>query len=114
MARKVSAFQVRFASLLLIAALSLCGQQTSATLVGSVIDPSGRVVPNAIVAATETRTGVTRNTTTTGDGVYNLPYLAPGIYRVEISAPGFKKVVRENIELSVSSTVRVDASLETG
>jgi hypothetical protein len=110
----VLALRSRFAGLLILAAAPLFGQQTSATLVGSVLDSSGRSVPNASITATETRTGVARSTTSTGEGVYNLPYLTPGIYRVEITAAGFKKAIREAVELGVSSTVRVDATLEPG
>ncbi len=98
----------------LIAPLSTIAQQVSATLIGTVTDPSGATVPNATVTATETRTGVVRKATTTSDGAFTIPYLAPGAYRVEFEAAGFKKVVRENIELPVSSSIRVDASLEPG
>ncbi len=90
------------------------GQQTSSTLVGSVLDQTGGTVPNATVTATETKTGVARSTVTTADGVYNLPYLTPGTYKIEISAAGFKKVVRDSVDLNVSSTVRVDVQLEPG
>jgi hypothetical protein len=103
----------------ILSAAIACGalinaQQVSSTLVGSVLDATGATVPNAEITVTETRTGVTRKTVTTTDGVYNLPYLTPGTYRVEITAQGFKKFVRENVELPVSSTVRVDTSLEPG
>ena len=107
-------------SVFLVLALALIGpqfaaaQQVSATFTGTVTDPSGAVVPNAVVSATETRTGIARKTVTTGDGVYTIPYLAPGLYKVEVEAAGFKKVVRENVELPVSSTIRVDVALEPG
>ena len=104
----------RFLSAVLACGSLAYSQQVSSTLVGAVVDQTGATVPNAEVTVTETRTGVVRKTATTPEGVYNLPYLTPGIYRVEISAPGFKKVIRENVELSVSSTARVDASLEPG
>ena len=107
-------FHAQLFTIALLLAANSTAQQTSSTLVGSVLDQSGGTVPNATITATETRTGVSRSTVTTADGVYNLPYLTPGTYRVEISAQGFKKVVRENVELSVSSTVRVDVSLEPG
>jgi hypothetical protein len=97
-----------------LALFTTYSQQVSATLIGTVTDPSGATVPNATVTATEVRTGVVRKATTTSDGLYTLPYLAPGLYKVQIEAPGFKKVVRENIDLPVSSSIRVDASLEPG
>jgi len=57
---------------------------------------------------------VARSTVTTAEGIYNLPYLTPGTYKIEISAAGFKKVVRDSVDLNVSSTVRVDVQLEPG
>src|SRR5713226_8997728 len=111
--RKLAAFPA-----LLILTLAIVppawAQAVSATLIGTVTDSSGATVPNATVTATETRTGVLRKTSTTADGVYTIPYLAPGVYRVEIESAGFKKSSRDNVELAVSSTVRVDATLEPG
>ncbi len=92
----------------------LNAQQVSATLIGTVTDPSGATVPNASVTATQVSTGIVRKVNTTSDGVYTIPYLAPGTYRVEIEAAGFKKVIRENVNLPVSSSIRVDAALEPG
>src|SRR5207247_5539052 len=89
-------------------------QAVSATLIGTVTDSSGATVPNAIVTVTETQTGVSRKTSTTSDGVYTVPYLAPGVYRVEVENTGFKKFSRVNVGLAVSSTVRIDATLEPG
>jgi len=110
-------------SLLLVLTLALAnhitlpqarGQAVSATLLGMVTDASGGVVPGATVSVTEVNTGQTRSTTTTVAGVYSVPYLSPGRYRVEISAPGFKTFVREPVEVTVASSVRVDAVLEVG
>ena len=104
-------------NLLLFASISAGvarGQAVSSTLVGTVTDSSGAVVPNAAVTATEVRTGVARKTNTTSDGVYTLPYVAPGDYKVEIEVTGFKRFSRENIPVAVSATVRVDAVLEPG
>src|SRR5262249_13901609 len=89
-------------------------QAVSATLIGSITDSSGATIPNATVTVTETQTGVSRKTTTSSDGVYTVPYLAPGVYRVEVETTGFKKFSRDNVGLTVSSTVRVDAALEPG
>jgi hypothetical protein len=90
------------------------GQAVSATILGTVTDSSGAVVPGATVAVTEVNTGVSRNGSTTGAGTYSLPYLSPGKYRVEITTAGFKKFLRENVEVTVASAVRVDAALEVG
>lgn len=103
-------------SLLALASLSspVAAQVVTATLTGSVTDPSGGTVPNATVKVTENSTGAVRSTTTSVDGVYNVPYLAPGSYRVEIDAAGFKKFSQDNVILSVSTTARIDAELSPG
>src|SRR5207245_5272056 len=75
-------------------------QAVSATLIGTVTDSSGATIPSAAVTVTETQTGVSRKTTTTSDGVYTVPYLAPGVYRVEVEIAGFKKFSRDNIGLA--------------
>jgi hypothetical protein len=89
-------------------------QAVSATLLGTVTDSTGALVPGAGITVTEVNTGVSRTASTTSAGVYTIPYLSPGRYKVEIAAAGFKKFIRENIELTVAASVRVDASLELG
>src|SRR5216684_8189906 len=105
------------AAVLILASVSTpvaFAQAVSATLIGTITDSSGATIPNATVTVTETQTGVSRKTTTTSDGVYTVPYLAPGVYRIEVENTGFKKFSRDNVGLTVSSTVRVDATLEPG
>jgi hypothetical protein len=90
------------------------GQVVTATLTGNVKDSSGGSIPNATVTATQISTGVTRSTTTTPEGLYNLPYLNPGTYRVEVEAQGFKKFSQSNVILDVSTVARIDATLTPG
>jgi Carboxypeptidase regulatory-like domain/TonB-dependent Receptor Plug Domain len=92
----------------------LGAQVITATLTGNVRDISGAVVPNATVTATQTSTGVSRTTTSTGDGLYNLPYLEPGVYSVSVEVSGFKKFLQENVLLEVSTIARIDATLTPG
>ncbi|HXB73858.1 MAG TPA: TonB-dependent receptor [Candidatus Acidoferrales bacterium] len=89
-------------------------QVVTATLTGSITDSSGGSVPNANVKVTERSTGVVRSTNTSVDGVYNVAYLSPGIYLVEVEAKGFKKYSQDNVRLDVSTTSRVDATLTPG
>lgn len=95
-------------------ASKLPAQIVTATLTGTVTDASGASVPGASVRVTEASTGATRSTTTTSDGVYNIPYLSPGKYRLEVDAHGFKRFQQNNVELNVSTTARIDATLATG
>src|SRR3954468_19428993 len=66
----------------------------TATLVGTVTDSSGLVVPNAKVSVVNVDTAFLSETVTTAEGFYNVPYLAPGIYRLTVEAGGFKRHVR--------------------
>src|SRR5437667_2013428 len=103
-------FTLRIAVLILAFACQpiAFAQAVSATLIGTVTDSSGATVPNATVTVVETQTGVSRKTRTTSDGVYTVPYLAPGLYRVEVENAGLKKFSRDSVGLAVYSTVRVD------
>lgn len=98
---------------LLLASLAY-SQVVTATLTGTVTDTSSGSVPQATVTATETTTGVSRSTVTSAEGVYSLPFLSPGTYRVDIEKPGFKKFSRDSIALGVSTVGRVDAVLNPG
>jgi hypothetical protein len=105
-----------FAFLLLALIISSPGlaQVVTATLTGSITDPSGASVPNATVKVTEVSTGVSRSTNTSSDGYSIVPYLNPGVYRVEVDAAGFKKHSQETVRLDVSTTARLDATLTPG
>src|SRR6202034_2505754 len=70
----------------------LCAQTTSAILSGTVTDPTDKVVPAAEVTATNTDTGVESKTKTNGDGIYLLPALQYGHYRININKQGFKQI----------------------
>jgi hypothetical protein len=88
--------------------------QDTATLTGTVTDPSGAVIAGAEVVVTNVATGMTARAETNAEGIYRVPFLRPGTYRVTITAAGFKRFVRDNVTLSVGSTVPVNATLEIG
>jgi hypothetical protein len=89
-------------------------QAVSGTIVGTVTDSSGASVPNAQVTLVLTGQGTVHNATTNESGNYTEPDLPPGVYTVTISAPGFKKDIRQNITLETNTTARVDVALSTG
>ncbi len=97
-----------------LAAALLLAQGERGTFNGTVTDPSGAVVPGATVKAVNVATNVEIQAQTTSAGVYRMPYLPPGTYRLTVSAPGFKTAVRENVVLSVAQTLTVDFALEVG
>ncbi len=94
--------------------LSAVGQTVTGSLVGHVEDSAGAVVPGARVVVTEVSRGTTREITTNDEANYTIGSLDPGIYRVEIEQANFKKYIRENVEVAINTTVRVDTALEAG
>ena len=100
--------------MLLATLVSLWAQGERGTLNGIVTDASGSVVPGAVVTATNIETNVEAQTPTTDAGVYRLPYLAPGTYKVSVSKPGFQGAARENVILRVAQTLTVDFTLQVG
>jgi Carboxypeptidase regulatory-like domain len=89
-------------------------QAVSATLLGTVTDASGAVVPNAKVTLTETNTGVSHTIPVNSSGNFTSPNLPPGNYSVSVEMTGFKKELRNDIKVDVGSTVRVDVQLQPG
>jgi len=89
-------------------------QISTATLEGTVTDPSGGIVGGATVVATNLGTQVARTVTTTGSGDFTIPNLAIGHYSVTITAPGFKTYTVPDIELQVAQRASVNAVLQVG
>jgi len=90
------------------------GQAVNGSLVGTVTDVTGAVVPSAKITAVETNTNASHSTQTNESGNFSFPSVPPGTYSISIEATGFKKETRAAIELRVDSTVRVDAQLQPG
>ncbi len=92
----------------------LFGQAVTASLVGTVTDASGAVVPSAKVTIIEVNTNRSRSGATNESGYYAFGNLPPGIYRVEVEQTGFKKAIRDRVDVIVNTTVRVDLQLQPG
>jgi len=102
------------ACLLLLAAAAAFGQSQTGRISGRIIDPGGAVVAGAEVVATEQDTGVAYKAASSGTGVYAVPFLPPGRYRIEASHQGFKKYERPNITLATNEILALDIALELG
>src|SRR6266404_7669051 len=89
-------------------------QSLYGTTVGVVTDPSGAVVPDAKIEATQTETNEKRTATTNDSGVYTLSTVPAGTYVVSISKSGFDVFEARGINLTINTTVRVDAKLTVG
>jgi outer membrane receptor protein involved in Fe transport len=87
---------------------------TSATLRGTVKDPSGAVVSGANVTVISERTKAERKTVTNDEGGYVFTALAPDTYTVKVEGQGFKTAQQTGIALETSSTRGLDLTLEIG
>jgi hypothetical protein len=98
----------------LMAAVSLSAQTFRGTILGTVTDPSGAVVPGAHVTVKNAGTGLERTTETSADGSYSLPELPIGTYTVTITGSGFQTFVTTGVNVDVASQRRVDAAMKAG
>ena len=98
----------------LILSLSIHAQVNTSTIAGVVTDQTGSVVNNARVQATTLATGQQREATTNSSGEYVLPQLAPGVYRVTVTAPGFQTAVVDNLTLNIAERSTLNVSLKLG
>lgn len=89
-------------------------QTIFATITGTVTDPTGAVVPNVSVTATNVLTGVKSATKSNEAGIYTVPQLNQGTYSVKAEAAGFKEFVVQNVALVSRDVRRVDIKLEVG
>src|SRR5215472_5279244 len=88
--------------------------QATATIVGTVMDPSGATIGGAMVQVKNPGTSITQTTVSDEQGRYRFPDLAIGEYEVQASQPGVQTVVRKDITLTVGSTPVVDFRLPLG
>ena len=87
---------------------------STAALTGRVSDPTGAVLPGVTVTVTATATNQSRNVVTAEDGVYRVPLLDPGSYKVRFSLPGFKTSEVMDVTLAVTETSVLNQTLEVG
>jgi hypothetical protein len=99
--------------LLTFASVSFAQTET-ATIRGTIIDPQGRVVPEAVVSITRTETGTLSVSKTNAGGVYAFAGLVPGHHRLAVSRPGFKEIATKEFQLSVQEKLEQNFSLEIG
>jgi hypothetical protein len=103
--------------------LLLCGFLLSATgafcgvtgsVVGTVTDTTGGVIPGAAVTAQNVDTQVENSTKTNADGVYSFPNLAVGHYNIKIQAAGYSNYQETGVVIDVNSALRIDVKLKVG
>jgi hypothetical protein len=101
-----------------LALLAVChvmsAQEFRGTILGRVTDPTGAVVPGAVIQVASEETRVTVDAKTNQEGNYNVPFLLPGRYTVTVAADGFRQIVRQGITVQVNDRVELDFTLEVG
>ena len=100
--------------LLAFAAAPTGAQETRGAITGTISDKSAAVLPGVTVTGTNVDTGVVTNAVTNAEGIYLLPFLPPGRYTVSAELMGFKKHVREGIEVRIANRLTLDLALEVG
>src|ERR1700731_1346461 len=109
-------FGVLFVLMATLSAATLLHAQTADTgaLTGTVTDRSGGVLSKAEVTAISEATGAQRTAKTGADGVYRIPLLPPGSYRIEARISGFKLGSRPGVRIAVTETATLNIQLEVG
>src|SRR5688572_16592663 len=89
-------------------------QDARGTIAGTVVDASKSLVPGASVTVTNIAMGTTMSAVTNEDGFFQIPYLIPGAYKVSVELSGFKKWIRESVDVRVADRLELNVALEIG
>ena len=98
----------------LMMAAGALAQSDRGTITGTVADQTNAVIPGASVVATNADTSARFETISTETGNYTLAQLPAGVYQITAELPGFKRYVRQGINVLVAQTLRIDVALEVG
>lgn len=107
-------FPLHLFFLMLLFTRAAIGQSPNGTISGLVVDPSERAIAGAEVLVVNDATGVKYAGTTNGEGIYALPNLPPGSYRIQVSKIGFKTIIKPDVVLNVQSAVAINFTLPVG
>ncbi len=113
---KFKPFVIALSIILGVACLikSASAQSTFGTILGTVTDPSGAVMPNLVVTVTNQGENISRDYHTDAQGNYQAENLKDGIYSVQVKAAGFQEVTVKDVRLTARQTVRTDLKLVVG
>jgi len=88
--------------------------QTTTSLRGVISDPTGAVIPGAVVSLTNTATGFKRQALTNEEGLYQFLQAPPGTYQVTVEKTGFTTASRDGVQLQVNTPGTLDLRMEIG
>ena len=106
--------EVGLIALVLVLAMPVLAQNNTGIISGRVTDPTGAVVPGAQITVTQTDTNVDNVSETNSEGLFRVPSLRDGPYKVTVTATGFKKAVREGFSLRIGENLNVELTLDVG
>ena len=110
--------RLRYSVLLLVVCALNCSparaQSPNGTISGTVFDPAGKVIVGVEVIVVNDATRVQNDTKTNNDGIYVVPNLPPGSYRLQVAKPGFKTLIKPDITLNVQDALAINFTLPIG
>jgi outer membrane receptor protein involved in Fe transport len=102
------------ATALFVAAVPAYAQQSTGSIVGTVVDPTGASVKGATVKATDVERGTVLTKQTNDEGAFDLPSVPVGTYKVTVEAPGFQKAAYPQFTLVLNQTARLNVQMKVG
>src|SRR5262245_37189529 len=104
----------RLVAITFFTAMNICAQAQSGTIVGTLTDATGAVVPNAKVTLINIGTKFSRTVESNVNGQFSAPTVPTGEYAIQVEHPGFQKLVRSGVKLTAADTLTVELSLQVG
>src|ERR1700689_5693615 len=95
-------------------ACPLAAQSPNGTINGRVVDPANGVIAGADILAINDVTGVKYPSKTNEDGIYVVPNLPPGPYRLQVAKVGFKTLIKPDIVLNIQDALSINFTLPVG
>ena len=108
----IRTFAALSTALFLLAGFALA--QSTGTVQGIVKDPSGGMVPGAVVILTNDATHQKTQAITTTAGAYSFAFLPPGVYSLTADHSGFNRFLRDSITVDIAGVTVVDVALQVG
>ncbi len=106
--------RVLFVGSILLGFAVTASAQFKASIQGTVQDTGGALIPQAAITVTNTETGRSQETKSSGEGFYRVSGLAPGVYSITAEKTGYKKKVLERVSVSAEAVQGIDIALEVG
>ena len=101
-------------SIVLVAAGLLPAQEFRSTISGRVVDSQDALVQSVKILVTHRHTGARYETVSSPSGIYTVTFLPPGVYQLSAEAAGFKRYLRDNLQVSTNERLDLDITLELG